>query len=107
MIRPAFKKEYEPENRNVINKILACYPIEHNMRIYVQQSAFTLHNTDRRLEEINQDGLLKKIRIPGSAKERIAYELNLMGITLSHVYPDAQNIATELVYGSKYEKYDF
>jgi hypothetical protein len=107
MIRPAFKKEYEPENRNVIDKILACYPIEHNMRIYVQQSAFTLHNTDRRLEEINQDGLLKKIQIPGSAKERIAYELNLMGITLSHVYPDAQNIATELVYGSKYEKYDF
>jgi hypothetical protein len=77
------------------------------MRIYVQQSAFTLHNTERKLEEIEDGDLLQKIIIPGKAKRRIAYELNIMGISLSHVYPDAQNIAAELVYGSKYEKFDF
>ncbi|MDO4943220.1 MAG: FRG domain-containing protein [Lachnospiraceae bacterium] len=98
MIRPAFKKEYEPENKRVIDKILACYPIEHDMRIYVQQSAFTLHNTERKLVDIEKEGLLQCITIPWKAKERIAYELNIMGISLSHVYPDAQNIAAELVY---------
>ncbi|MDO4170428.1 MAG: FRG domain-containing protein [Lachnospiraceae bacterium] len=97
MIRPAFKKEYVPENKKVIDKILACYPIEHDMRIYVQQSAFTLHNTNRKLSEIPEDGLLKKIIIPGKIKERLAYELDIMGISLSHVYPDAQNIAAELI----------
>lgn len=96
MIRPAFKKEYVPENPAVIDRILACYPIEHDMRIYVQQSAFTLHNTNRRLEDIKEEGLLRKIIIPGEVKEQLAYELDIMGISLSHVYPDAQNIAKEL-----------
>lgn len=98
MIRPAFKKEYVPENKAVIDRILACYPIEHDMRIYVQQSAFTLHNTSRKLEEIQEEGLLQKIIIPGEVKERIYHELKIMGISLSHVYPDAQNIATELIH---------
>lgn len=96
MIRPAFKKEYVPEKEAVIDKILACYPIEHDMRIYVQQSAFTLHNTNRKLEDIREEGLLRKIIIPALVKEQLAYELNIMGISLSHVYPDAQNIAKEL-----------
>lgn len=96
MIRPAFKKEYVPESKKVIDKVLACYPIEHDMRIYVQQSAFTIHNTKRKLVHM-KEGLLNKIIIPGEAKERISYELGIMGITLSHIYPDAQNIAKELI----------
>lgn len=96
MIRPAFKKEYVPDNPKVQNKILACYPIEHNMRIYVQQSAFTLHNTTRRLVDILDENSLFKIIIPGEAKERIAKELKVLGITLSHIYPDSENIAAEL-----------
>ena len=53
--------------------------------------------TERKLVDIEQEGLLQNIIIPQKAKKRIAYELNIMGITLSHVYPDAQNIAAELV----------
>ena len=97
MIRPAFKKEYKPENPNVENKILACYPIENDMRIYVQQSAFTLHNTDRKLEDIKLQHLLHRYIIPAECKSRIARELHLLGITISHIYPDAENIARELV----------
>lgn len=97
MIKSAFKKEYKPENPAVEDKILACYPIEHDMRIYVQQSAFTLHNTQRKLEEIPSEHLLHRYIIPAECKVRIAKELNLLGVTLSHIYPDAQNIARELV----------
>ncbi|MCQ2492020.1 MAG: FRG domain-containing protein [Lachnospiraceae bacterium] len=96
MIRPAFKAEYEPGNPNVKDSILACYPIENDLRIYVQQSAFTLHNTNRKLIDVPGNDILRKIIIPKEAKERIFRELKLMGFSLSHIYPDASHIATEL-----------
>ena len=96
MIRPAFKKEYEPENPNVKDKILACYPIEHDLRVYVQQSAFTLHNTQRRLEEICDDSMLSRIRIPAKAKKHFLKELGTLGISVSYIYPDSEHIAEEL-----------
>ncbi len=96
MIRPAFKKDYEPDLPHVVDKILACYPIEHDIRIYVQQSAFTIHNSMKKLVDILDENQLFKIIVPGSAKKNIAKELNILGITLSHIYPDSENIANEL-----------
>ena len=96
MIRPAFKREYQPDNQKVIDKVLACYPIEHDLRVYVQQSAFTLHNTERRLEEICDEQMLSRIRIPREVKKKFLEELNLLGITVSYVYPDSEHIAREL-----------
>ena len=98
MIKPAFKKEYVPQNKNVIDKILACYPIEHDLRVYVQQSAFTLHNSERKLEEICDDKMIARIIIPKEAKPRIAKELAMLGISISYVYPDSEHIAEELSY---------
>ena len=96
MIRPAFKKEYQPDNPEVEDKILACYPIEHNMRVYVQQSAFTLHNSTRRIEDIADEDMLTRILIPAEAKKRIRKELACLGIGVSHIYPDSEHIAREL-----------
>ena len=97
MIRPAFKKEFVPENPNVVDKILACYPIEHDLRVYVQQSAFTLHNTDRRLEDLCDASMLAKIVLPSQAKKRLFAELAALGISVSYVYPDSEHIAQELI----------
>ena len=97
MIRPAFKKEYVPENEKVVDKILACYPIEHDLRVYVQQSAFTIHNTKRRLEEIPSETMLARILIPKRSKEAIFEELKSLGISLSYIYPDSEHIARELI----------
>ena len=96
MIRPAFKKEYVPNNPKVLDHILACYPIEHDLRVYVQQSAFTLHNSLRKLEEIASDSMLSKIVIPAAVKAELAGELQALGITVSYVFPDSEHIAEEL-----------
>ncbi len=101
MLRPAYKDTYVPDNPNVINKILACYPIEHDLRVYVQQSAFTVHNTQRRLEDILPENVLKKLIIPGEAKQALCEELMALGISVSYIYPDSEHIAQELV-----QKYD-
>ena len=96
MIRPAFKKEYVPDNPKVLDHILACYPIEHDLRVYVQQSAFTLHNSLRRLEDIASETMLSRIVIPAEAKKVLAKELQALGITVSYVYPDSEHIAKEV-----------
>lgn len=66
------------------------------MRVYVQQSAFTVHNSKRRLQDIKSDQLLTKIIIPYEAKKVIIKELKICGITLKSIYPDAEHIAEEI-----------
>lgn len=94
MVKPAFKKT--KINKNVEEKIIACYPVEYNMRIYTQQSAFTVHNTYKKLIEIDNENLLKKYTIPAECKKEIRNELNICGITLRTIYPDIEHIAQEL-----------
>ena len=89
-------EEYVPDNPKVLDRILACYPIEHDLRVYVQQSAFTLHNSLRKLEDIASDMMLARIVIPAEAKAELAGELQALGITVSYIYPDSEHIAEEL-----------
>ena len=80
-------------------KIIACHGIGSDLRMYVQQSDFTIHDTERQLDQIlGQDpecGYLYKIRIPSQLKKNFAQELNLLGIHDSTVYPDMEHIARE------------
>ncbi len=94
MVKPAFNSQCI--NEEVKDKIIACYPLEYNMRIYTQQSAFTIHNTHKRLTSINNPDLLIKYQIPASCKKDILEELRMCGITLRSIYPDAEHIAQEL-----------
>ena len=84
------------ERKEAKDKIYACYPVENNMRIYVQQAAFTVHNSKRKLTDIKSDDLLIKVVIPYDAKKEYLEELNICGITLKSVYPDADHIAEEI-----------
>ena len=94
MILPAFNSRRI--NQEVSDKIIACYPVEYNMRIYTQQSAFTVHNTFKKIEFINNKHLLMKYDIPAECKKAIYEELQICGITLRNVYPDVEHIAEEL-----------
>ncbi len=94
MILPAFNSRRI--NEEVSDKIIACYPVEYNMRIYTQQSAFTVHNTLRKIENINNKYVLMKYTIPAEFKKSICDELRICGITLRNVYPDVEHIADEL-----------
>lgn len=95
MIYPAFKP-YSSKYRDVGEKIIACYPVENNMRIYTQQSAFTVHNSLKELNSLNVPKLIDRLIIPANKKEKIFNELKICGIKLRNIYPDAEHIAEEL-----------
>ena len=80
----------------VKDKIIACYPVEYNMRIYTQQSVFTVHNSKRKLTDAENKNLLKRYIIPAKCKREILSELHICGITLRNIYPDVEHIAQEL-----------
>jgi len=95
MIFPAFKP-YKDFKRDVEDKIIACYPVENDLRMYTQQSAFTLHNSFKKLEQLNISHLVEKIIIPFSVKKKILNELRICGIELSTVYPDIEHVSREI-----------
>ena len=72
-------------------KIIACHGIGSDLRMYVQQSNFTIHDTQRRLG----CNYLYKIRIPAQIKREFVKKLNVLGIHDSTVYPDMEHVAKE------------
>lgn len=78
-------------------KIIACCGIGSDLRMYVQQSNFTVHDTTYLAldEMVEARDILWKIRIPGEVKRRLVHELKLLGFHESTIYPDMQHIANE------------
>lgn len=90
-ITPAFKKRTEPGG------VLACCSVENDLRMYVQQAAFTIHSFRGPLEEMPQIGqCLKRMIVPCLLKERFAMQLALCGFRLSNIFPDMDHISSEL-----------
>lgn len=90
-IEPAFRHRKEP------NKIIACCSVENDLRMYVQQAAFTVHSTNTPLEQLEgAEKFLHKIIIPKEIKKSFAYQLNLCGFRLSNIFPDIEHISREL-----------
>jgi len=94
MLLPAFK-EWGIE-KDVEDKIIACYSTDNNLRMYSQQACFTVHNSQRKLEDICDDNILYKITIPCDKREYFLRSLEVFGITESFVYPDLDHIANDL-----------
>jgi hypothetical protein len=93
MIRPAMKGK---DTSKI--KVLAASPLETDLRMFVQQGQFTVHVSDEPLNYMNGcDKWLKKIRIPAAAIPSPASELDVLGIRLADVFPDLQNLATEIM----------
>lgn len=97
MIYPAFKKTMSIDERDIVrDKIIATKPVENNMRIYTQQSTFTIHNSKKKLTSLDDNMILGRLIIPKDCIQLINKELEVCGITLSKIYPDAEHIAMEL-----------
>ena len=67
------------------------------MRMYVQQSDFTIHSTTERLDQIlkldESCDYFYKIRIPQQIRKRLLAQLDAMGFRESSIYPDMEHIA--------------
>lgn len=94
MLLPAFKHAHH--NPDLRGKILACSSTDNNLRMYVQQSNFTVHNSLDCLEDICDEHMLYKIIIPKVRKEYFIGNLRVFGITEGSVYPDLDHISNDL-----------
>ncbi len=112
MIYPAFRRwkfssmpeAITPEDRkfahrfeNLKDKIAACYPTEADSRVYNQFSAFTIHNSIKKLVDICDATTLLQITIPYKYKANLRYELSVCGITQSYIFPDLEHLANEII----------
>ncbi len=91
-LNPAFYHESEETG-----KVRGVMSSETDLRMFVQQGAFTIHSTTKPLEEMSfSKGVLYKICFPSAAVVRIAQELAVSGFRKGDIYPDLQNLATDL-----------
>lgn len=101
MLIPAFKSNVKIDTK-FQNKIIACHSVEKNLRMYSQQSSFTVHNSEKRLEDICDSETLFKFVIPCKYKEEIYESVNILGISTSFVYPDMEHVSRDII--CKYSK---
>lgn len=101
-----FDDEWKPTDENISAMCgpVAVFPHRRNMRMLLQSSVFTVHGgklfsysdgdelpKPRSIEEINSTSnnkYLAKLRIPASRKERIARQLEIIGIHRGALFPE-------------------
>lgn len=97
MLIPAFKSNYELEDK-FKEKIIACHSVEKNLRMYSQQSSFTVHNSEKRLENICDSKTLFKFVIPYKCKQAFYESVNILGISTSFIYPDMEHVSKDIIH---------
>ena len=98
LVIPAFK-----HSTHEAKSIVACYATLNKLRVFTQQSAFTVHDTRNKLEDIHTDiynetggEMLQRILIPARYKHDIFEQLYSSGITHSNVFPDIEYLAKDI-----------
>jgi hypothetical protein len=92
MIQPAFRSTV-PEN----GKVLAVMAVESDIRMFVQQGAFTIHSDRIPLNrKINSSRYLTPLVIEAADVSRFAWEIDIAGIRRGDIFPDLANLADEL-----------
>lgn len=91
LLRPALKEATECEC------IVAAMAVENDLRMLMQQGAFTIHPTVLDLRAISgNERWLKQFIIPGAALPVLREELRLLGIRRDYVFPDLASLAKEM-----------
>lgn len=92
LINPAFAKKYtSPE------KVGAAMAVEADIRMQVQQGAFTVHGLRAPLSEVpGSQNWLFRADIPAEAIGRLRHELRILSIRKDSVFPDLSGLAAHL-----------
>jgi len=92
-IRPLWADVFKDEKVDS-GKVAAFRVKVIDVRMLVQQAAFTLHGTSRGIETLERaETFVRRFRIPAEAKPVIQMELYDMGITRKFLFPDLENLA--------------
>jgi hypothetical protein len=95
-IQPIFKAAYAPVTE-CTHRIVAVMAPHKDLRVLVQQSAFTVHGLREPLNGLqNNEEFLVKIRIPREKKLIFKTYLENLGIRGSNLFPDLENLAKDL-----------
>jgi hypothetical protein len=94
LVKFVIENRGDPEQRVVV----AAVPSETDLRMALQQGAFTVHTTARPLTDFDgSDEFLRRFVIPEGAQMEMAEQLTLLGLRLGDIFPDLSNLARELV----------
>lgn len=86
------------ERGPVVDDVLAVMGQDVDLRMTLQQGAFTLHGTNAPLNEHpNASGFLAKFTISHSARKIISEELWFLGVRRASLFPDLANLALDLI----------
>ncbi len=92
LIQPAFKP-----GQKELDAIASIYPEQHDLRLVMQLSTFTVHGSATPLNKLpNADDFLVRFDIPAAAKEGFARSLDALGIRLANLFPDLESLAAQL-----------
>jgi hypothetical protein len=93
MLVPAFKGPSTDDG-----EVLAVMAVEHDIRMFVQQGAFTIHASKDPLNaRTGHSRYLKPILIPAAAVEQLAWEIFACGFRRGDLFPDLANLADEIM----------
>jgi hypothetical protein len=93
MLKPAFTDKNI--DSTIEDKILACFSTNNDLRMYSQQAAFTIHNTNHKLIDYND--VLYKVIIPCYKIDYFRNIVKTLGITDSYIFPDLEHISKDVL----------
>jgi len=96
---PLFRSAYSPEDKcKPTPKVVAAVMAPHeDLRVLVQQSAFTVHNRSDALDELLKGtGSLLSVEIPVEQKRKCRTYLQKLGIRISTLFPDLEHLAQDI-----------
>ena len=95
-VKPYLKPAFSEDSEN--DKVIAVMANETDLRMFVQQGAFTVHSSMTPLNErLRHPEYLTRLLIPAEAVSEIALQLYAAGMRRGDLFPDLTNLADELV----------
>jgi len=96
MLKPAFKEPSKGEKDD--GDVFAVMAVEHDMRMFVQQGAYTIHAARDPLNaRKGHSQYLKPLLIPATAVQQLALEIFACGFRRGDLFPDLANLADEIM----------
>jgi hypothetical protein len=95
-----YLEKYKFGSKELPKNPIAFFPPHVDERIRAQKGCFTIHGSNKHaIHELNrktENPFLVRIEISKSAVEHIRWQLNVLGINTSDIFPDLSGLAKEL-----------
>jgi hypothetical protein len=96
VVGPIFQRAFSGGQADT-DQVAAVMPFEVDVRMLLQLSRFTVHDSSRPLEDLVTDDLvLRKYVIPAEAQLKISAELETLGFRRPSLFPDLRTLAEYL-----------